>query len=217
MCAIGRGSCDAFFVCPHLGFDKPETLISRKCNSSWNGTNSACQSFGVHPIPDKASHPNFPHIQSIEYVEHADQPQACCKTQRKQQNAAEKKRKMRNLRTVSARRSGKTESWEGWLRQGWLWVMWKFVPGFEASCVSDASNPGPKMFSESYTGRLWASRVITRVLSVIKYRSRKKKSLRCQIAKCKLASLGAEKSPETSQENRSEYFGTWKNRSVSAY
>ena len=26
------------------------------------------------PIPDKASHPNFPHFQSIEYAEYADQP-----------------------------------------------------------------------------------------------------------------------------------------------
>ena len=37
-------------------------------------------------IPDKAGHPTFPHIQSIEYAEHADQPRACFKTKEKQQN-----------------------------------------------------------------------------------------------------------------------------------
>ena len=32
----------------------------------------------VAPIP-KANHPNFPHIQSIEYAEHADQPRHAAK------------------------------------------------------------------------------------------------------------------------------------------
>ena len=36
-------------------------------------------------IPDKAGHPKFPQIQSIEYAEHADHPQAGRKTLEKQQ------------------------------------------------------------------------------------------------------------------------------------
>ena len=55
------------------------------------------------PIPDKASHPNFPHIQSIEYEEHADQPGHAAKHSKNRQ----KKRKMRNVRTASARKNGK--------------------------------------------------------------------------------------------------------------
>ena len=41
----------------------------------------------MHPnhIPDKASHPNFLIFQSVAYVEHADQPWACCKTKEKKQ------------------------------------------------------------------------------------------------------------------------------------
>ena len=39
--------------------------------------------FGSRPkdVPAKASHPNFPHFQSIEYAEHWDRPEACRKTQ----------------------------------------------------------------------------------------------------------------------------------------
>ena len=42
------------------------------------------------PIPDKASHSDFPHVQSMDYAEHADQPGACCKTQENSQSTAEK-------------------------------------------------------------------------------------------------------------------------------
>ena len=31
------------------------------------------------PIPDKANHPNLPHIQSIEYAEHADRARQAAK------------------------------------------------------------------------------------------------------------------------------------------
>ena len=44
-----------------------------------------------HDFPVHGSHPNFPHIQSIEYAEHADQPRACCKTQEEQPKRSRKK------------------------------------------------------------------------------------------------------------------------------
>ena len=58
----------------------------------------------------KANHPNFPHIQSIEYATHADQPRGhVANTHWKHsKNAAEKKRKMQNMRTVSARKKEKS-------------------------------------------------------------------------------------------------------------
>ena len=80
-----------------LGHKLADTPWKHKKSQEW---------YAPKPIPDKASHPNFPHIQSIEYTEHADQPCACwqwwrCKTQ---QNAVRnKKRKMRNMRTFNAR------------------------------------------------------------------------------------------------------------------
>ena len=60
--------------------------------------------FGLRTIPDKTSHPNFHHVQSIEYAKHADQPQACSKHTGKKDECGRKRRKMRNVRTVSARR-----------------------------------------------------------------------------------------------------------------
>ena len=43
------------------------------------------------PIPDKASHPNFAHVQSIEYAVHVDQTLGMLHNSRIQQHAAEKK------------------------------------------------------------------------------------------------------------------------------
>ena len=37
---------------------------------------------GPKVIPDKARHPDFPHVQSIEDAEHTDPPRACCKTEK---------------------------------------------------------------------------------------------------------------------------------------
>ena len=65
------------------------------------------------PIPDKGRHPNFPHIQSIEYVEHADQPRACRKTQGKQQKCSRKKDHAEHADSQRETKMEKAETGEG--------------------------------------------------------------------------------------------------------
>ena len=65
------------------------------------------------PIPDKANHPSFPHIQCIQYAERADHPRKCGKTLQKQQNRGRQNRKCGTCGR-SAREN--TEKWE--IRKG---------------------------------------------------------------------------------------------------
>ena len=81
-------------------------------------------------IPDKASCPNFPHVQSIKDVEHADQCRACCKPQQKHisENAEHAADWHENIKLY-------LEHWKGRLCQGWLWV----TRIDSLKCVSPAS------------------------------------------------------------------------------
>ena len=63
------------------------------------------------PIPDKASQPKFPHVQSIEYAEHEDQTRQAAKHWKNSKNA------LRNMGTISAR-SGETEIGKGGFLRG---------------------------------------------------------------------------------------------------
>ena len=73
--------------------------------------------FAPKPIADKASHPNFPHIQSAEQAEHADQPWASCKTQ----ETSKMKPKNRKMADGQCKKyTEKAENREGRLCQGWL-------------------------------------------------------------------------------------------------
>ena len=75
--------------------------------------------FTPKPILDKAGHPNFPHVQSREYAEHADQSWACGKTrENSNKNAAPKtkKGKCRTCGQSAQAKNGKSERW--------LWVTW---------------------------------------------------------------------------------------------
>ena len=75
------------------------------------------------PIPDKASHPNFPHVQSLEYAENTDEPRQCCKTQAQQQKCSRKNGKWRRPARGKKGLSGRV-ALSG---RGWLWVIWKLA------------------------------------------------------------------------------------------
>ena len=47
--------------------------------------------FAPKPIPDKANHHNYTHVQSVEHAKHVDQPRECCKTQETAKTVAGKK------------------------------------------------------------------------------------------------------------------------------
>ena len=78
----------------------------------------------TQPIPDEASHPNFPRIQSKNYAEHVDQLRACSKTREHSKNAAEKTENAECADGQTRKKTEKAENREGRAGQGWLWVTW---------------------------------------------------------------------------------------------
>ena len=77
--------------------------------NSWQGWQNK-KLVAPTPIPDKASHPNFPHSLSIEYAEHVDQ-HGYAANPGKNRKMKPRKRKMWNMQTVSAREKGQSGEW----------------------------------------------------------------------------------------------------------